>query len=72
MLCPRCGQDDDKVKATSRVLKATTVRRRRVCNNCHWRWWTVEQATETVKEVADAMKQGLDFLMGKDGDDDGH
>lgn len=43
--CPICGRDENSVVTDSRV-KEFGRRRRRTCNNCGHRWWTVEIADD--------------------------
>ena len=49
MLCPFCGQDDDKVIDSRSADEGRVIRRRRQCNRCTRRFTTYERIEEAVK-----------------------
>lgn len=53
MRCPRCQSEDLRV-IDSRNFRAVTIRRRRECNQCHYRFTTVE---EVVRESGVVLKR---------------
>jgi len=42
MLCPHCAERDNKVTQTREHQAYNWIRRRRVCNQCDYRWNTLE------------------------------
>ncbi len=54
MACKYCGSRDVKSAATAEHPKFNWVRRRRVCRDCHQRWWTIELDEEdlSVEQMA--------------------
>src|SRR4029077_5415947 len=43
MRCPRCGSRDDKVIDSRQSRDSSSIRRRRECLNCEYRFTTYEQ-----------------------------
>jgi len=43
MRCPKCKHLDDKVIDSRPARSGTTIRRRRVCQNCQFRFTTYER-----------------------------
>ena len=65
MECPNCGSRGSAVK-DSRSLK-TTIRRRRQCPTCHYRWTTIEAAIDDTtssaqQELAEELAKIQDLL----------
>ncbi len=51
MRCPRCGEDNDKVIESRSLAQGTSVRRRRECNNCGYRFTSYERLEERTVMV---------------------
>jgi transcriptional repressor NrdR len=49
MICPYCGQDDDKVIDSRASEAGRVIRRRRQCLKCEKRFTTYERVEETVR-----------------------
>ena len=49
MLCPFCGENDDKVIDSRSADNGRIIRRRRQCNGCSRRFTTYERVEEAVK-----------------------
>jgi len=43
MMCPFCGENDDRVVDSRESKDGLTIRRRRECNSCHRRFTSYEQ-----------------------------
>lgn len=43
MRCPKCGSRDDKVIDSRQSREGLSIRRRRECLNCHYRYTTYEE-----------------------------
>lgn len=46
MKCPNCGSTDDKVLESRQISGGSSVRRRRVCNSCEYRFTSYEHIEE--------------------------
>lgn len=46
MHCPHCGNMEDKVLESRQNLSGTTIRRRRECLHCHYRYTSYERIEE--------------------------
>ena len=46
MRCPSCGSLDDKVIESRTMVNGESIRRRRECNNCHYRFTSYERIEE--------------------------
>ncbi len=59
MRCPKCGKDEDKVIETRMSREADTVRRRRLCLACNFRFTTYETIipAETVVIKKDGRRE---------------
>jgi transcriptional repressor NrdR len=51
MRCPKCGSRDDKVIDSRQSRDASTIRRRRECLNCKYRFTTYEEIERTDLRV---------------------
>ena len=51
MRCPQCGCQDDKVIETRVAREGDSIRRRRACVGCGWRFTTYEAIVRTEKQV---------------------
>jgi len=51
MLCPKCGVDNDKVIDSRTSKSGYSIRRRRECLNCEYRFTTIEQIEGMVPMV---------------------
>ncbi len=51
MICPYCGQDNDKVIDSRSSDGGLVVRRRRECNDCRKRYTTYERVEKTARVV---------------------
>lgn len=51
MRCPKCGNIDDKVIDSRSVRNGDVIRRRRVCQNCGFRFTTYEEVIKTSLRV---------------------
>lgn len=49
MICPYCGEDNDKVIDSRASDGGVTVRRRRECSDCHRRYTTYERVEKTAR-----------------------
>jgi len=49
MICPFCGEDNDKVIDSRSADSSRVIRRRRECNACGRRFTTYERVEETIK-----------------------
>lgn len=46
MRCPSCGSLDDKVIESRTMINGESIRRRRECNECHYRFTSYERIEE--------------------------
>ncbi|MDC7126534.1 MAG: transcriptional regulator NrdR [Spirochaetales bacterium] len=46
MRCPHCGKDNDKVIESRQASSGTSIRRRRECNECSYRFTSYERIEE--------------------------
>ena len=46
MRCPHCGSFDDKVMESRLLAQGESIRRRRVCNSCGYRFTSYEHIEE--------------------------
>ncbi len=62
MRCPFCHVDEDRVLDTRTAEGGYMIRRRRVCNNCHRRFGTVEKIEQQLLRVVkrDQTREPLD------------
>ena len=51
MKCPQCGHEDTKVLESRMSLEGRSVRRRRSCPNCSYRFTTYEKEEEFVFHI---------------------
>ncbi len=77
MICPYCGQDNDRVIDSRASDGGVVIRRRRECNDCHRRYTTYERVEKTARVVvvkkdgsrvtfaAQNVLQGLQAACGK-------
>ena len=67
MNCPSCSRSNDKVIDSRSVKKGASIRRRRKCLSCDWRFTTYEQieemphilrsdAVKIIRELADKLE----------------
>ena len=62
MRCPKCSEDDTKVIDSRDAEEGTTIRRRRSCLACGYRFTTYERAEEVplVVTKTDAHREPFD------------
>lgn len=76
MRCPRCGNDNDRVLESRQSSSGTSIRRRRECNSCSYRFTSYERIEEQplmvikrsgIREVFDLSKiaRGLERSLEK-------
>jgi transcriptional repressor NrdR len=77
LICPYCGQDDDRVIDSRASDGGLVVRRRRECHNCEKRYTTYERVEKTARLVVvkkdgsrvpfevDSVVKGLQAACGK-------
>ncbi|HBD94813.1 MAG: transcriptional regulator NrdR [Spirochaetes bacterium GWF1_31_7] len=46
MKCPNCGSTDDRVLESRQIAEGSSIRRRRVCNSCEYRFTSYEHIEE--------------------------
>lgn len=51
MRCPKCGFNDDKVIDSRQSRDSSSIRRRRVCLQCHYRFTTYEEIERSELRV---------------------
>ena len=51
MICPYCGEDDDKVIDSRASEGGMAIRRRRGCLGCHRRYTSYERIEKTARIV---------------------
>lgn len=51
MRCPKCGHDDTRVLESRNSHDGRSIRRRRVCTQCHHRFTTYEKEEELTFQV---------------------
>jgi transcriptional repressor NrdR len=61
MICPRCHHTDTKVYDSRTTNKGKTVKRRRECENCHYRFTTLEEVKVLDLKVRKRNGQITDF-----------
>ncbi|WP_028973224.1 transcriptional regulator NrdR [Spirochaeta cellobiosiphila] len=63
MKCPLCGSLDDKVLESRQNISGTSIRRRRECNSCAYRFTSYERIEETPLMVikSDGRRQPFDI-----------
>ncbi len=64
MHCPHCGNMDDKVLESRQNSSGSTIRRRRECLNCHYRYTSYERIEEKPVMVIkrDGRREPFDIL----------
>ncbi len=64
MHCPHCGNMDDKVLESRQNSSGTTIRRRRECLSCHYRYTSYERIEEKPLMVIkrDGRREPFDIL----------
>lgn len=65
MKCPACGSIDDKVIESKQNVDGSSIRRRRECLACHYRFTSYEHIKETPLTVIKRDKSRELFDMGK-------
>ena len=53
IVCEKCGGESFTVE--SRAI-GNTMRRRRACKKCNWRWRTVEVCIDALSDLAKAVR----------------
>ena len=65
MICPKCGDPDDKVIDTRPSEEGRCIRRRRECNSCGYRYSTIERVENTGYKVVKKDGTRQDFSRDK-------
>ena len=65
MKCPRCGHSDTKVLESRLSQEGHSVRRRRNCLGCHYRFTTYEKEEELTFQVRRKDNRFEEFTRGK-------
>ena len=60
MRCPKCGCQDDKVIDSRASREGATIRRRRECTKCAYRYTTYEQIDDLVDQIVDDLSNSYD------------
>ncbi len=62
MRCPKCQQNNDKVIDSREARDGTSIRRRRVCQECEHRFTTYEEVQSTTLQIVkrDGRREPLD------------
>lgn len=58
MICPKCGEDTEVIDSRKRA-DGLTVRRRRRCKSCEYRFSTIELTTEDrkIKKISNILSR---------------
>ncbi len=65
MKCPRCGNLEDKVLESRHNCKGTSIRRRRECVSCNYRFTSYERIEETPLMIIKNERQKEPFSLEK-------
>ncbi len=65
MKCPFCGGLEDKVIESRQNNSGSTIRRRRECNECNYRFTSYERIEEVPLKVIKSDSHRQDFDLGK-------
>lgn len=65
MKCPRCSHSDTKVLESRLSQEGQSVRRRRSCQSCHYRFTTYEKEEEITFQVRKKDNRFEEFARGK-------
>ena len=65
MRCPKCGGSKSSVVDSRQVEDGNTIRRRRECEECHYRFTTYERVEERTLVVVKRMGHAIQFSRDK-------
>ena len=63
MRCPKCGGSKSSVVDSRQAEDGNTIRRRRECEECHYRFTTYERVEERTLVVVKRMGHASNFLV---------